>query len=350
MVLGVSTVRQLCFVPSPKLKEELWSFSGGKKRKKQFHNANDLNVMMNKCEKHHNGSTDHHSDNEDSYTPETIIIINCVLNVPLMLISILGNALVLAAIIRTPSIRSTHMIMLCSLAISDFLIGLIAQPIFIAQQLLTKDRFVHHASEMMGYSLCGVSFLTITAITVDRFLALHYHMRYATLVTESRVKYTLVILWLISFVFSWFYFWNTRVHSLLTGIITIICLLICTCFYIRIYRIVRRHLIHIHAQQQAAQSPNTGNNLNIMRLERSALNTFVFYIALIICYLPMYVLLTHHGLSDINDWPTEWEFAKTVVLMNSSINPLLYCWRVRELRTAVVKTARQMFCKEREEN
>ena len=40
--------------------------------------------------------------------------------------SILGNALVLAAIIRTPSIRSTHMIMLCSLAVSDFLVGLFA--------------------------------------------------------------------------------------------------------------------------------------------------------------------------------------------------------------------------------
>ena len=304
---------------------------------------------MNNTDKHNNGPTDHHSENEDNSTPETIIIINCVLNAPLMLISILGNALVLAAIMRTPSIRSTHMIMLCSLAVSDFLVGLFAQPIYIAQQL-TKDRFVHHASVMMGYSLCGVSFLTVTAITVDRFLALHYHMRYVTLVTESRVKYTLVIIWFISSLGSGFHFWNTRVHSLITGIITIICLLICTFFYIRIHRIVRRHLLQIHAQQQAAQSPNTVNNLNIMRLERSALNSFVFYTALIICYLPMYILLTLHGLSDMNDWPTEWEFANTIVLMNSSINPLLYCWRVRELRTAVVKTARQMFCKETDQN
>ena len=75
--------------------------------------------MMNNSDKHNNGTTDHHSDNEDDSTPETVIIINCILNAPLMLISILGNALVLAAIIRTPSIRSTHMIMLCSLAVSD---------------------------------------------------------------------------------------------------------------------------------------------------------------------------------------------------------------------------------------
>ena len=48
----------------------------------------------------------------------------------------------------------------------------------------------------------------------------------------------------------------------------------------------------IHAQQQAVQSSDAGNNLNTMRLKKSAMNTFVFYIFLIICYLPLYILLT----------------------------------------------------------
>ena len=297
---------------------------------------------------HNNESANHHSDNEENSTPETVIIMNCVLNAPLMLISILGNVLVLAAIIRTPSIRSTHMIMLCSLAVSDLLVGLVAQPIYIVEQL-TEDRFVHHVSVIMGYSLCGVSFLTITAITVDRFLALHYHMRYATLVTESRVKYTLIIIWLLSFLASGFYFWSSRVHSLLLGVSTAIYFIISTFSYIRIYLIVRKHQSLIHIQQQAVQSSNTGNNLNIARLKRSAFNIFLFYIVLIICYFPIHVILTVFATSG-KDWQTEWNFANTVVFMNSSINPLLFCWRLRELRIAVVKTARQMLCKQRVQN
>ena len=293
-------------------------------------------------------STNHHSQNEDNSTPETITIINCVLNAPLMLISILSNALVLAAIIRTPSIRSTHMIMLCSLAVSDLLVGLIAQPFYIAEQI-TEDRLAYHVSFMMGYSLCGVSLLTITATTVDRFLALHYHMRYATLVTESRVKYTLTIIWLISFLVSGIDFWSERLHSFIVGLLFVICLLICTFSYIRVYRIVRRHQIQIRAQQRVVQISGAENNLNITRLKRSALSSFVFYIALIICYLPLYVLLTFHGLS-VKDYQIKWEFANTAVFMNSSINPFLYCWRLRELRTAVVKTGRQMLCKQTEEN
>ncbi len=256
--------------------------------------------------------------------------------------------MILAAIIRTPSIRSTSMIILCSLAVSDLLVGLIAQPIYITHQI-TEDGFVYDVWRVIGASLCGVSLLTITAITVDRFLALHYHMRYATLVTESRVKYTLLILFLVSFLISGFNFWSLRVHSFLVGLVTIICLIVSTFSYIRIYLIVRRHQLQIHAQQQAVQSSNAENNLNMVRLKRSAMNTFVFYIVLILCYFPVYVLITIHGISDKN-WQKEWEFAATLMFSNSSINPFLYCWRLRELRTAVVQTARQMVCKQTEEN
>ena len=303
---------------------------------------------MNKTNKY-NGSADHHSYNEDNSAPETVTIINCVLNAPLMLIAILGNALVLAAILRTPSIRSTtHMIMLCSLAVSDFLVGLIAEPLYIAKEL-TKDPFVNNLVTTVAFSLCGVSLLTMTTSSVDRFLAIHYHMRCATLVTESHVKYTLIILWLLSFLASGFFFWSSRVHSLLSGVFTAIDFIISTFSYIRIYVIVRKHQSVIHIQHQAVQSSNTGNNLNIARLRRSALNIFLFYIVLIICYFPIYVRLTVFATSA-KDWQTEWNFAHTAVFMNSSINPLLYFWRLRELRTAVGKTARQMLCKQSVQN
>ena len=300
---------------------------------------------MNNIDLHENRSGEHHSYNEHNSTREAITIINCVLNAPLMLISILGNALVLAAIIRTPSIRSTpHMIMLCSLALSDFLVGLIAQPIYIAHQLV-DDRYVNYVWKIIGLFLCGVSLSTITAITVDRFLALHDHMRYATLVTESRVKYTLIIIWLINLLVQFFYFWKIRVHITLIGVFIVICLIISTFSYIRIYRIVRRHQLHINTQQQAVQSSDAENNFNIARLQRSALNTFVLYIVLIICYFPLYIVL-----SASKNWKVGWKFSSTLVFSNSCINPLLYCWRLRELRLAIVKTAKQVLCQQSEIN
>ena len=196
---------------------------------------------------------------------------------------------------------------------------------------------------MTMVSLCVVSLSTITAITLDRYLALHYHMRYASLVIKFRVTCALLMVWLGNVFSSGLHMWNDAAYILLTVVLTCSCLIISTFCYIRIYRIVRHHQLQINAQQEAVQGSNLNNNFNITRLSRSAKNTFVFYIVLILCYCPIFVLMVSYGGLNMG-WKTEWHFATTIMFMNSSINPVLYCWRLRELRTAVRKTARQMLC------
>ncbi|XP_078345578.1 melanocyte-stimulating hormone receptor-like [Oculina patagonica] len=280
----------------------------------------------------------------DHFRPETFVIINCILNVPLMLISIIGNALVLAAIIRTPSIRSTSVMMLCSLAVSDLLVGFIAQPLFIADELIKVNHVLYRASAMIGFAICGVSLATMTVISIDRFLALRHHMRYATLVTKSRVIYTIVMIWFVNFICPVFHIWDKLAFHFMSAIVTGICLTISAFCYIRIYLIVRQHQFQIHALQQAVQCGFAGNNgTRMLRLKRSAVNTFVFYIFMVGCYFPSYVLLTLFGLG-YKEWATEWTISTTILFMNSSINPILFCWRLRELRMAVLKTARKMLC------
>ena len=286
---------------------------------------------------------------QDNSSRDTFVIMNIVLNAPLMLISILGNSLVLAAILRSSAIRSTTMIMLSSLAVSDLLVGLVAQPCYLAA-LLTTGNLTTDLSVMVGSSVCAVTLWTTTAISVDRFLALHYHMRYPVLVTKSRVKHTVLTIWLINVPFSALYLWKEREYKLTIAIMIVICLTVSTFSYILIYRVVRRHNLQMYTQQQVVKSvdmaPAPGSKgVHISRMKKNAMNTFVFYTFLILCYIPMYILLTLHGLSFI-DWTIQWNFITTLVFMNSAINPFLYCWRLRELRAAVVKTARKLICKQ----
>ena len=292
------------------------------------------------------------SDNEDfsrRYQPEIVTIINCVLNAPLMFISILSNALVLATIIRTPSIRSTpHMLILCGLAVSDLLVGFIAEPLFIAKEL-TSHRVLVNLVVVIGYSVCLISLCTITIISLDRFLVLHYHMTYATLVSTLRVRYTLGMIWLTSFFLSSFFFLNASAYFFMVAGITVICIITSSFAYILIYRIVRRHQLQIHSQQQAVGTSISGNSINVIHLKRSAMNTFVFYIFLIVCYTPMYIMLTV-TLSKKAIWTKEWNFSVTLVFMNSSINPFLFCWRLRELRVKVKETIRTIIGEQTEIN
>ncbi len=180
----------------------------------------------------------------NEFHPETIVIINCVLNAPLMLISIIGNTLVLAAILRTPSLHSPSIVFICSLALSDLLVGLVVQPVYIANEL-TND-LLYKVMNITSFSACAVSLSTMTAISVDRFLALHYHMRYPNLMTPRRAIYTSAVLWFISFLLSLLSFWNMNVYYFAAAISVVICLLVSTVCYIRIYRIVRQHQLQIH--------------------------------------------------------------------------------------------------------
>ena len=170
-------------------------------------------------------------------------------------------------------------------------------------------------------------------------MALHYHLRYFTLVNKFRVRCTAGIIWCVSFLVLGFYFWNKRLYRVIVGLTAVICFVISTFSYVGIYRIVRRHQSQIHSQQQAVQGFSGGNSL--LRLRRSAVNTCLFYIALFLFYFPFFVFITLNGVFN-QSWKTEWNFSATVVFMNSSI------FFFRELRAAVLKTTRKLLRKEYE--
>ena len=86
----------------------------------------------------------------------TVVIINCLLNVPLIFISIVGNALVLAAILRTPSLHSPSAVFLCLLAMSDLLVGFVTQPVYIANSLKPNPS-LYDAMFTLSALTCGVS-------------------------------------------------------------------------------------------------------------------------------------------------------------------------------------------------
>ena len=276
---------------------------------------------------------------------ETIVMANCILNAPLMLLSILGNALVLVAILRTPSIHSPSVIFLCNLAVTDLLVGLVVQPAYIAEQIVRTVSALQEAVTAMGFAGCGVSLWTMTAITVDRFLALYYHLQYPNLMTTSRAIYTIITIWCIITLFSFSILWSLRIYYVLAAFCITICLLVCLVCFIKIYRIVRRHQLQIHVQQQAVENSTDTNKQQIRQSTRKAKNIFIYFLAMILCYSPFSIAVFISGFTSI-DLKVVATFSLTVVLMNSSINPFLFCWRMTELRAAVFKTVKLFSCRE----
>ena len=279
-------------------------------------------------------------------------IINSVLYALLIPICITGNVLVLAAVWRNPSLRTPSTILLCSLAVSDLFVGFLVLPVNIAIALVplsrsSSDPRLSQASVVLTFQLCGVSFDTMTAISVDRYLALRYHMRYPNMMTSRRATCVAATFWCKNVILSLLSIWKKNTIFLVAVVFVALCLFISSITYCAIYRIVRRHQHQIHAQQQAVQSMNAEQNLKIQAKKRAA-NTFIYYICMLLCYFP-WAVSTLITVTSKEHWNISLYFY-TIVYMNSALNPFLYIWRNREVRRAVLKILRKILCRTDEEN
>ena len=271
-----------------------------------------------------------------------------VLNAFLSITAFLGNALILVALRKESSLHPPSKLLLSNLAATDLCVGLILEPLAVIFHMSAVDEngknctYVIVAISITGATLCAVSLLTLTAISVDRLLALLLGLRYRQLVTLKRAYLIVVTFWAVSTVFSTTLLLNIFI-TLWCGIILILfCLLASTCSYTKIFLTLRHHQNQI---QDHAQQPSQTNQLNIARYRKAVSTALCLKFTLLVCYLPQVILLTLLIHAEPSS-SVSLAFASTtaLVFVNSSLNPILYCWKIDEVRQAVKDTIRQVIC------
>ena len=285
-----------------------------------------------------------------------IIIANCVINLALAFVAIFGNAFVLYGVWKTPSLRSPSILLLCGLASTDFSVGFIAQPMFIARSFL--ELFSHSLNLKLlsiniyftiGSCLCGSSLAMMTGISIDRLIAIYKPLQYPSIVTSSRVTRILVAIWIVSILAASSEFWEKQVLFASICLFAFICLSISIICHATMYKIMRRHRRQIHSQIQAFDDRNA-RTIRIISLRKSAFNAYVLFIALVICYCPFLVVRIVYFIGKASELNLGYFLSVTMVFLNSALNPLLYCWRIREIRLAVLRTFRKLLSREWEKN
>lgn len=128
-----------------------------------------------------------------------VLVLLCTVNIVSAILATIGNALVLVAVWRTPSLRCPSNVILMGLAIADLGIGLLVQPTWIfvkvANLQATDDTLSFslgaYVYDILSNLLVTVSFLTLACVSFERLLALILHLRYRELVTITRVLFLL---------------------------------------------------------------------------------------------------------------------------------------------------------------
>ena len=295
-----------------------------------------------------------HLSQTSSGTLRTFEIVNCVLNGILSITAALGNGIVLFAIWRTPSLHSPSNTLLFCLALTDFFVGLVTQPLKVASCiidfLVSKEDgllALRNAFDVLSIILTAASFSTATVISVDRYLVFYLHMKYQVLVTNKKVVAVIAFSWVISILFGFIWTQSTQAYYLIAIIGFVISFSIMVLMYYKIYRVVRRHRAQIQSQAHVGVEQNASSQLCFARSAKSAMNTFYVCFILFLCFFPYFttacvVQLTGSSLTKY----MVLQYTGTITFLNSSINPLVYFWRIREIRVAIKNTLKSSMSRE----
>lgn len=268
-------------------------------------------------------------------------IVTVTFNAVFSLTAFLGNALVLTALVRTRSLHLPSKALLRSLALSDLFVGLFVQPVYIAYCLagVVGNSWVRCASwivyPVLSDYFVAVSFFTMIAISIDRYLALHLRSRYRSAVTITKANITVLSMWIVSLIFP--------IARLVAGNLSV--LLSVASFALFIVIPTFTHLkIHRMLQHQGRQVSNQfflhreESYFSINKYKKSVNAMRYIYIALMLCYIPITCVAV---LYIKNDSTTRkyllpvGNFAFTLLFFNSSLNPVLYCVQIRQVRGAM---------------
>ena len=207
--------------------------------------------------------------------------------------------------------------------------------------------FCQYAKDVIvisSYVLCGVSLMTMTAISVDRLLAMLLGLRYKEIVTLRRTYIILTIVWVGCLVAGLFSYLNYRIRLWYRIIIIPSALVISVASYTKIFRALRHHQAQI--QDHVQQQPNQPNALNMARYRKAVYNAIWVQLALVVCYVPQFTVKIVIFLSTkrFSNFFLIYGMATVLIFFNSTLNPFLYCWKISEVRRAVKQTIRHAIC------
>ena len=280
--------------------------------------------------------------------------LTCVLvvNTFLSITAFLGNTLILVALRKETSLHPPSKLLYRNLAITDLCVGIFVEPLVVFYWTsVVNERwdicyYTDYADSLAGYTLCTVSLLTSTAISVDRLLALLLGLRYRQVVTLRRTCIIVFGFWILSIVGSSTIFWNPHILPWYQYIGTALCLVTAIFAYTKISYTLRHNQIHVQNHVAQGQPSQAIPALNIARYRKAVYSAMWVQGTLVVCYLPyaVVVALTPPRGITLPIYLAR-QYTGTVVYLNSTLNPLLYCWRIREVRQAVKETLRQLFCR-----
>ena len=250
-------------------------------------------------------------------------------------IIILMNALVIVAIKARRRLQSFCNILLACLAGTDLAVGLVSQPLFIAQEIFflsgaSVEDYCHFYTKTVFFCLFPSieSLLILALLSMERYIAMKFSLRYASLITTPRLTGVVLCSWIIS-VISVILRLIPLTYSFAVYVTVIPAISIIVFCHTTVYLVSRRHMRRIKTEQLPSETKTKFVE------ERKALKTTsIIIVFLFLSFVPslLYGIFSRE-IRQTNLRP----LVLSCIFLNSLLNPVIHCWRNRDLRKVMTE-------------
>ena len=255
------------------------------------------------------------------------------------------NTLVIVTIQKTRQLQTNSNILITRLAITDLLVGAVSMPLIITVDALilrgtVPERIVCNINQSAAFVLYiaySASYMHLTLMGWERYVAIAKPMKYKALVRKGRIKRYSGIVWIT--VVTAFVLLTTLqaialphefllVLYLLQGVLWLISFMALVYFYSMVYSKARK------------QSRSQISQITAKIQSRIAFTAFLLTAAVFIFSLPIPVVI-----ATVQFWPilranSVYRWSEVPLYLNSLLNPVLYFYRNRRYRKAALKLLR----------
>ena len=303
------------------------------------------------------------------------------------------NLLVMIVLSRKEEFDTAANLILKSMALSDFLVGLTVQPLTVVFRILDfyglESCNLQLINSYLGIVCVGASMLSVTMFSIDRCFAIWFPFRYQEHVIYKKYAAIIFCGWIFLLFSVLVTIFNLFPKSFLIFVMTICfsCCVLAICFcYVVIFMEVRKkkRMIHVplasvqpinvhasakdvkelvydakkvidassatntympHADTKvikqvprSQRSPQaTGNAANSSKQMSRSYTVLVILSVFLLCYLPVTIVrvISQNQGNHLQAQIMALDWTNFLVLLNSSINPVIYCIRLQKIRREI---------------
>ena len=296
----------------------------------------------------------------NSFTFNAVTISTSVVLAVLSPIAVVGDILIMAVIWRNQTLRTPSYILLSGLAFTDFCTGFITQPLFVASRFICFESSQETNAPLLSFLPYTIAFsagcssyfnaltlLLITLMSIERWL----HMTRRSLLTVRRSCLIVAALMVLLIPLAAVHLKHilkkisNPVWTTVFSVILLFCIITTSIAYFKVFKIIRRHQLQVTTNET---SQNFGQPaINLAKYKKSVFTILYILALLFASVLPLHVFavlsLFSYNLSVLD---LTFQIALTFSYLSSSLNPLMYLWRMNDIRNGVKQLLNRLLCKD----